>query len=334
MSIAVFTMYIGLFAIPWTVAGIIHPPAAGWRGASRWKVLGYGAFALVAILTIAKALSGPPPTEPATTSNSEALLIVLWILCLIAWPFIAMVMRFKGQAAKVEPRPTAKPWEGDKPQSLSTAQRKTLNLDEREPSEVARLKVSPPPPPAQAAAAEVAENPFAHLCPEPVATRTVTFLYENAQGEISDREIDVDQVGTSHFSGFCHLENAERTFRFDRILGMATLADSGKMVLPEQLRDLLRGYDEQELRRRKRTTAKTCSEILFTGFKKDRRTELEEIAHEAGMVVRKNVTTNLDFLCAGSNAGPSKLADALDRGVTVLDEQQFLLMLETGEVPA
>lgn len=178
------------------------------------------------------------------------------------------------------------------------------------------------------------DDRFSHLCPESVDERTVSFLYENGQGEISNRTVDVDQVGTSHFAGFCQRELDQRTFRFDRIIGMATLADSGKMVLPEQLRDLLRGYDEQELRRRKRAAAKACHEILFTGFKKDRRAELEEIAQAAGMVVRKNVTTNLDFLCAGSNAGPTKLDEAIDRGVMVLDEQQFLRMLETGEIPA
>jgi hypothetical protein len=344
MSIAVLTMFLGMFAIPWTTSGLIHPPAAGMRGASRWKILGFGSFALVALLALSAVLSGPAEPDGAKTSDAESAMAVLWFLSCIAWPFAALVLRTKGKAktatnqaagnAIVDYAPAERPLEADKPRPLSTEQRKSLNLQEREPSEVARQRIEQPAPPAAHITARTRDDQFAHLCPDPVDPRTVSFLYENAQGEISSRTIDVDQVGTSHFAGFCHMEGDNRTFRFDRILGMATLDDSGKMVLPENLRDLLRGYDEQELRRRKRAAAKTCSEILFTGFKKDRRAELEDIAQAAGMVVRKNVTANLDFLCAGSNAGPTKIAEALDRGVMVLDEQQLLRMLETGEVPA
>lgn len=342
MSLASFSLILALLTIPWTIAGLIHPPAAGLRNASRMKVFGIGMFALVILSAVTDGLTEPQSAGGSKTSDAEAFMAAMWLLTCIAWPFAALVMRVKGRskavAAKVVAAPVTNPWEGDKPQPLSAEQRKALDLQEREPSEAVRLASAQPQPQPTTQAATITttaeDDRFANLCPELVATRTVTFLYENAQGEISDRKVDVDQVGTSHFAGFCQRELAQRTFRFDRILGMATLADSGKMVLPEQLRDLLRGYDEQELRRRKRVAAKTCSEILFTGFKKDRRAELEAIATAAGMVVRKNVTTNLDFLCAGSNAGPTKLAEALERGVIALDEQQFLRMLETGEVPA
>ncbi|SEI41735.1 BRCA1 C Terminus (BRCT) domain-containing protein [Azotobacter beijerinckii] len=341
MIIADFTALIGLFAIPWTVAGLIHPAAAGIRDTPRRKVLGLGVIALVTILAIAVVLSDPQPSEDAKASDALMAMTALWMLSCLVWPFSAMVLRVKERASavtkgpeeKVEPTPIPQPVEDEKLDRLSAEQHQEPDLEERELFELPE-PIEPPANDAPACRASAADNPFAHLHPESVAPRTISFMYENSQGDISDREVTIDQVGTSHFAGFCHREGDERTFRFDRILGLATLTDSGEKILPDYLRDLLRGYDEQELRRRKRTAAKTCNEILFTGFKKDRRAELEEIARAAGMVVRTRVSENLDLLCAGGNAGPSKIAEALERGLIVLNEQQFLQMLETGEVPA
>lgn len=333
---------IGMFAAPWTIAGLIYPRAAGMHNASRWRILGIGSLVLVLMLIVSGLVATPQGSEPQPASGSALALAALLMISFFAWPIAAMVMRTKDRSKAQEQQPKAaatpptRPLAVEKPQLLTAEQRNALDLQEREPSEPARQAVAQLRPATMTAAVTTTteDDRFAHLCPEQVDTRTVSFLYENSQGEISDRTVDVDQVGTSHFAGFCRRELDERTFRFDRIIGMATLTDTGEKVLPDELRDLLRGYDEQELRRRKRATAKTSHEILFTGFKKDRRAELEGIAQAAGMVVRKNVTTNLDFLCAGSNAGPTKLAEALERGVMVLDEQQFVRMLETGEVPA
>lgn len=333
---------IGMFAAPWTIAGLIHPRAAGMRSASRWKILGIGSLVLVLMLIVSGLAATPQGGEPQPASGAALALAALLLISFVAWPLTALVMRTKDRAKAQEQQPQAavtppaKPLTVEKPQLLTTEQRKALDLQEREPSEPARQAVEQPRPAVLTATVTTTadDDRFAHLCPESVDERTVSFLYKNGQGEISDRTVDVAQVGTSHFAGFCHRELDERTFRFDRIIGVATLTDTSAKVLPDELRDLLRGYDEQELRRRKRAAAKTGHEILFTGFKKERRAELEDIAQNAGMVVRKNVTNNLDFLCAGSNAGPTKLAEARERGVMVLDEQQFVRMLETGEVSA
>ena len=74
-------------------------------------------------------------------------------------------------------------------------------------------------------------------------------------------------------------------------------------------------------------------EILFTGFPKDKRADLEEQATEEGMIVRTRVTKALDFLCVGPKAAPSKQAQAEERGTTVLDEMAFYDLLESGELP-
>ncbi|MCB5184422.1 hypothetical protein LG201_04305 [Methylobacillus gramineus] len=75
------------------------------------------------------------------------------------------------------------------------------------------------------------------------------------------------------------------------------------------------------------------TEVLFTGFASARKDELIDIALNKGMHVPKNVTTGLRYLCVGSNAGHAKVGKARSQNVLILQEKQFLLMLETGEIP-
>ena len=72
------------------------------------------------------------------------------------------------------------------------------------------------------------------------------------------------------------------------------------------------------------------SAVLFDKTEKKRLTKLAE---QAGMVVRQSVTLALNFLCCGENAGPAKTEKAREQGVIILSEDQFELLLETGEIP-
>ena len=51
------------------------------------------------------------------------------------------------------------------------------------------------------------------------------------------------------------------------------------------------------------------------------------------MTVRSSVTKQLNFICIGKNAGPKKMEAARKQGVVVLNENQFRVMVETGELP-
>lgn len=239
-------------------------------------------------------------------------------------------------AKQRKPAPPPKPWSGDKPKPLSAAQRKRLNLPASSKPSQSTEPLSKEVRTVFGLHLDLDDEPpareFAHLHPEPVAPQVVSFRYENAQSERSSRVVTVNQVGTLHLAGTCHQEGQERTFRFDRIAGSATV-ESGLLVAPSKLRDHLRGYGEQELRRRRRAAAKVAHEILFTGFKADQRAALEAQAVAAGMTVRKRVTLDLDYLCAGPNAGPAKLEEATSRGATVLSPEQFLHLVSTGEAP-
>lgn len=151
------------------------------------------------------------------------------------------------------------------------------------------------------------------------------FDYEDAKGNVSTREVSHWKDDGWLLTGICSSDNRRKTFRRDRIQsvheGFATLKP---ISMPQHLVD------------RAITASKKRSdslEILFTGFLKARKAELEAVAAESGMRVCKTVTIGLSFICGGPTAGPKKLRDAQAKGVPVLDESDYLKLLETGEVP-
>lgn len=75
-------------------------------------------------------------------------------------------------------------------------------------------------------------------------------------------------------------------------------------------------------------------DILFTGFAAARRKELENLTKQVdGLKLVKTPTEHLRFICCGYNAGPSKVRTAIERGAWVLTEDDFLRLIDTGELP-
>lgn len=74
------------------------------------------------------------------------------------------------------------------------------------------------------------------------------------------------------------------------------------------------------------------SQICFTGFSIAEKEELSALAKSTNLEVVASVTKSLAFLCAGDNAGPAKLKKATDQGTTVLTKDNFLHLIETGEI--
>ncbi len=75
------------------------------------------------------------------------------------------------------------------------------------------------------------------------------------------------------------------------------------------------------------------TQVCFTGFSAVEKAELSALAWESKLEVVNSVTKRLAFLCAGENAGPAKLEKARQQGVLVLSREQFVQLLETGEIP-
>jgi NAD-dependent DNA ligase len=76
------------------------------------------------------------------------------------------------------------------------------------------------------------------------------------------------------------------------------------------------------------------AQICFTGFGVSEKEKLSEQAASAGLCVVGSVTNGLAFLCIGNNPGGSKLQKAQKQNVQFLNLHQFLLLIETGELPA
>jgi NAD-dependent DNA ligase len=74
-------------------------------------------------------------------------------------------------------------------------------------------------------------------------------------------------------------------------------------------------------------------QICFSGFGHTRTQELSAIADTYGLKTVTSVTKGLVYLCGGAEVGPSKLAKAREQGVCYLIEEQFLRLVETGEIP-
>jgi NAD-dependent DNA ligase len=75
-------------------------------------------------------------------------------------------------------------------------------------------------------------------------------------------------------------------------------------------------------------------QVCFTGFGTSKREELTNLAHDNRFKVVSSVTKKLDYLVGGENAGPKKIEKAESQGVQFLNEQQFINLVETGEVPS
>lgn len=153
------------------------------------------------------------------------------------------------------------------------------------------------------------------------------FVYQNANGVTTKRELISLTESDDYISGIQRLDNGMRTFSKSRIQKVLhTDSDWDNCPYPEP---------EARFDNRKQSTRQkeVKPEIAFTGFTSVKRSVLESLATESGMQVRKNITKNLGFLCTGPNAGPMKVAKASDMGIVTMDEDEFLWFVDTGEIP-
>ncbi len=67
---------------------------------------------------------------------------------------------------------------------------------------------------------------------------------------------------------------------------------------------------------------------VFTAFSRD---ELKELIESNGGKNASSISKKTDFVVAGENMGPSKLQKATELGVTILSEDEFILMLKNEE---
>lgn len=144
----------------------------------------------------------------------------------------------------------------------------------------------------------------------------LVFNYRDAQGQESVWIIKHWQELGKYIAGTALKDERYRTFRKDRILAYL---DASEMALETPF-----------VEPPPPPIAKP--DILFTGFPAAQRAELEAIATENGMSVRKSVTQQLIYLCCGGNAGPTKVEGARKNGAFILTEGAFIALIKTGEL--
>ncbi|PJG82141.1 BRCT domain-containing protein [Caviibacterium pharyngocola] len=163
----------------------------------------------------------------------------------------------------------------------------------------------------------------------------IFFTYENAQGDVSDREVRINFVDTAYIQGFCYSARDTRTFRLDRIIGK--IEQDGEYYSVKKWLETqgIKKHSKKSTNSKSKPKSKNSAglEIHFTGFTKKLKGELEALADNANFIVRRTVTKNLNFLVTGDNAGPSKIDKAINAGAILLNEDEFREMLDTGEIP-
>lgn len=167
----------------------------------------------------------------------------------------------------------------------------------------------------------------------------IRFCYQDAKGNVSVRELQHWSENSLYIQGRGGDDPFPKTFRKDRIIEFL----AGEELL---LKDLappapipkLKPFDlATKAATHSNGSTKLVDQgintILFTGFVAAQRAELEEIASKSGMTVMKTPSKYLNFLCYGFNAGPSKVAKAQEAGSFIIDSDQFLHLIRTGELP-
>lgn len=151
---------------------------------------------------------------------------------------------------------------------------------------------------------------------------TLIFEYTNAKKEFSRYELINWKEEGFYLTGMCS-DHKIRRFRKDRVNQYLTYEEA-----------LNRPFTPPPPKIKKDIPPDSRLQVLFTGFTKALRTELEEKAESTGLRVMKTraVGPNLDFLIFGATAGPKKLSKAMEQETYIVSESQFHVLIETGEL--
>lgn len=143
--------------------------------------------------------------------------IALLVLSAIAGIFVMLVRRSNKQAQTLDT-----PQAYRKLELLTRAQRKALHL----PQPTVSVPVANPtykPTPTLATTLAIRDG---------WSIGVVAFNYEDSVGNITDRIVTVHSVSSVYLKGECHDKHAERTFRFERMVGDLTDCGTGEVLPP------------------------------------------------------------------------------------------------------
>ena len=167
----------------------------------------------------------------------------------------------------------------------------------------------------------------------------IKFTYRDAKGEISHRELIQWKESSLYLQGRSSTDTFPKTYRKDRIVAFVAgeellLNDAAPptpkmLVRPSPLEFAVAASASGQ----PSAPLNGIQQVLFTGFAAAQRAELERQAEESGMKVMKTAGKSLSFLCYGDNAGPAKVTKAQEAGAFIINSEQFLHLIQTGELP-
>lgn len=164
------------------------------------------------------------------------------------------------------------------------------------------------------------------------------FNYRDAKGEISQRTLVQWSEKSTHIQGRSGEDTFPKTFRKDRVVeyleGQELLLNDAAPPAPKPKPSAIAAAAAAAATRpAPKATTDGQNQILFTGFVASERSDLEQKAEGFGLKVMKTAGKALTFLCYGDNAGPAKVAKAQEAGAFIIDSEQFLTLIQTGELP-
>lgn len=164
----------------------------------------------------------------------------------------------------------------------------------------------------------------------------IIFSYRDAKGGVSQRELVQWSENSNYLQGRAVGDTFPKTYRKDRIIsflqGENLLLNEAAPPAPKLPPSAFAAAAASN-QSSPRITPDGKNQILFTGFSASERMNLEQKAAGSGLKVMKTPGKALTFLCYGDNAGPVKVAKAQEAGAFIIDSEQFLHLILTGELP-
>ena len=170
---------------------------------------------------------------------------------------------------------------------------------------------------------------------------TIHFVYIDANNKVTEQKSTLLSHKDHKFYAKCLLQGHLKSFLYESVL--QDLTDN-----KEDIQTLLSHYQSNykeyvPIRRGPRNPSRINTgnkpEIQFTGFYSvikmsqiKTKKELEDIAKKNGFFIKtsKKLGLNVSILVCGHNAGPKKMIEASSRGSILLNEKQFLHMIDSG----
>ena len=154
----------------------------------------------------------------------------------------------------------------------------------------------------------------------------IQFIYTNKEGITAERNVRGISANETHLQAFDSKEKIVKTFILNSIQNSEiTIQETGEIISAKNLDKYLPLFEPSYPKNRHPDKLQIC----FTGFAKDRKAYLEELAKNIDMLwVTKQAGENLKILVCGNNAGHKKIEQAIKKNATIWNEGNFLEWIE------